>query len=67
MEIREPDPLPREAVEVRRREIPGPIYADIGVTEVIGQDDDDIRRPFHRHGGAAHGERHEEQDEDTGD
>ena len=52
VEIREAHALAREPVEVRRRETLRPIDADIGVTEVIGQDEDDVRRPFRRGGRA---------------
>ena len=42
-----------------------PIDADIGVTQVIGQDQDGVRRPFRRGGGAARGDHREEQGEDA--
>ena len=45
VEVGEPPPLAREPVEVRRGEPGGTIAADVGISQVVGEDDDDVRRP----------------------
>ena len=48
VEVGEPPPLAREPVEVRRGEPGGAEAADVGVSLVVGEDDDDVRRPRRR-------------------
>ena len=52
MEIGEPPPLAGEPVEVRCLKALGAEAADVAVSLIVGEDDDDIGRPVRRASGA---------------
>jgi len=41
--LREPQPLERQAVDVRRRVVALAVAAHVGIAEVVGEDEDDVR------------------------
>ena len=43
VELRQPRPFGRHAVEVRRFELRMAVAAEVAVAEVVGQDEDDVR------------------------
>lgn len=55
---REPHPLRRHAIQIRRRERLLPIAREIAISEVIGEDEDDVGRRCVKR--AAEGEEKEE-------
>jgi hypothetical protein len=44
VELGQPDPFPRQPVQVRRRDPPRPEAAEVRVAQVIGENQDDVRR-----------------------
>ena len=64
--VGEPHPLGGQAVDVRRLVVLAAEAADVGVAEVVGQDEDDIRPRFRGRGGRDHdGRRQGQQSQQT--